>query len=101
MSKEKQMIEEIALAICESRGVKEVDSCLKCGRHADCLYQEIACAVYNADYRRQSEVINDFVKRLLDAFPEANRDARCPAIYYDDYREIIEELAAKMKGGAE
>lgn len=101
MTEEKQIIEEIALAICESRGVKEVDSCLKCIRHEECLYYEIACAVYNADYRRQSEVIDDFVKRLLDAFPEANRDACCPAIYYDDYRYIIEEMAEQVKGGAE
>lgn len=57
--------------------------------------------LYNAGYRKQSEVIDEFVKQLLDAFPEANRDARCPAIYYDDYRYIIEELAEKMKGGAE
>lgn len=49
----------------------------------------------------KSEAIDDFVKRLLDAFPECNRDNRCPAIYYDDYREIIEQLAEKMKGGEE
>ena len=46
----------------------------------------------------KSEVIDEFVKRLLDAFPEANRDNHCPAIYYNDYRDIIEELAEKMKG---
>lgn len=59
----------------------------------------IATSLYNADYRKQSEVIDEFAKRLLDAFPECNRDARCPAIYYDDYRYIIEELAEEMKGG--
>lgn len=58
-------------------------------------------ALYNEGYRKQSEVIDEFVKRLLDAFPEANRDNRCPAIYFDDYRYIIEELAEEMKGGAE
>ena len=53
-------------------------------------------------YRKQSEVIDEFVKRLLDAFPEPHRGGNlCPAIYYDDYREIIEECGAKMKGGAE
>lgn len=61
----------------------------------------LAEALYNAGYRKQSEVIDDFVKRLLDAFPEGNRDAKCPAIYYDDYAYIIEELAEEMKGGAE
>ena len=57
--------------------------------------------IYNAGYRKQSDVIDEFVKRLLDAFPECNRDARCPSLYYDDYRYIIEELAEEMKGGAE
>lgn len=42
MSKEQQTINEMALAICKSRGVAEVDDCSKCGRHADCLYYEIA-----------------------------------------------------------
>lgn len=55
-----------------------------------------------AGYRKQSEVIDDFVKRLLDAFPEPHRGGNlCPDIYYDDYRYIIEELAEEMKGGAE
>ena len=59
----------------------------------------VAKHLYESGYRKQSEVIDEFVKRLLDAFPEANRDNRCPAIYYDDYRYIIEELAEEMKGG--
>lgn len=53
-----------------------------------------------AGYRKQSDVIDDFVRRLLDAFPEPHRGGNlCPAIYYDDYRYIIEELAEEMKGG--
>ena len=92
MSKEKQ-IEEMAEyifgnAITHDTQFKE-----------DC--RSIARDLYNAGYRKQSEVIDEFVKRLLDAFPENNRGNRCPAIYYDDYRYIIEELAEKMKGGAE
>ena len=48
------------------------------------------------------KVIDEFVKRLLDAFPEPHRGGNlCPAIYYDDYREIIEECGARMKGGEE
>ena len=69
------------------------------------------CIEHRAEYARlheahqeelakaKREVIDDFAKRLLDAFPESNRFARCPAIYYDDYREIIEEIAEKMKEG--
>ena len=92
MSKEKQ-IEEIAIII--SHSIQKWANDLP----------PISCPVYNAEniynagYRKQSEVIDEFAKRLLDAFPEGNRDARCPAIYYDDYRYIIEELAEEMKGG--
>ena len=60
-----------------------------------------AGTLYQIGYRKQSKVIDEFVRRLLDAFPEGNRDAKCPAIYYDDYRYIIEELAEELKGGAE
>ena len=67
-----------------------------------CGHRDIAERLYNAGYRKQSEVIDEFVKRLLDAFPEPHRGGNlCPAIYYDDYRYIIEELAEEMKGGAE
>lgn len=61
----------------------------------------LAIELAEKGYRKQSEVIDEFVKRLLNAFPEANRDNHCPAIYYDDYRYIIEELAEKMKGATD
>lgn len=73
--------------------------CSKCPYSYDCGELEGATKLYEQGCRIQNEVIDEFVKRLLDAFPEGNRDARCPAIYYDDYRYIIEELAEKMKGG--
>ena len=43
-------------------------------------YRWLATEAYNAGYRKQSEVIDEFAERLLDAFPEGNRDAKCPAI---------------------
>lgn len=79
----------------EESGSCELTDCRSCNA------LNLAKEIYNEGYRKQSEIIEDFVKRLLDAFPEGNRDARCPAIYYDDYRYIVEELAEKMKGGAE
>ena len=69
--------------------------------YLECVYGTCAERLYNAGYRKQSEVIDDFAKALLDAFPEGNRDARCPAIYYDDYMEIVEEAATKMKGATD
>lgn len=50
--------EQMALAICESRGVADVDNCRKCKWHEDCLYQDIAFGLYKSGYRKQSEPIS-------------------------------------------
>lgn len=87
--------------------IMEIKDCIDNVYGVDCAYFgvdgfAIARSLYKAGYRKQSEVIDDFVKRLLDAFPEPHRGGNiCPAIYYDDYRYIIEALAEEMKGGAE
>lgn len=44
----------------------------------------------------RAEAIKEFAERLKDAFPEGNRDAKCPAIYFDDYCEIIDDLVNVM-----
>ena len=54
--------------------------------------------VVSAKIATPTEVIDDFAKRLLDAFPEANIYNRCPALYYDDFRDIVEEVVWEMKG---
>lgn len=50
---EQKQIEEMALAICKSRGVANVNDCRECRCHEDCLYQEIANGLYKAGYRKQ------------------------------------------------
>ena len=58
-TEDKRNIEEMALAICKSRGVADVDDCRKCWQHENsCLYQDIACGLYREDYRKQSEWIS-------------------------------------------
>ena len=97
MSKDKK-IEKMARDICcVKQNCNDV-----CHPINSCRALKYAERFYNAGYRKQSDVIDDFVKRLLDAFPEPHRGGNlCPAIYYDDYRYIIEEMAEKIKGGAE
>ncbi len=46
----------------------------------------------------KNDILDEFVKRLINAFPEASRNYKSPAIYYDDFRYIIEEAAEEMKG---
>lgn len=65
MSKEKQ-IEEMAMAICVDRKVAYVDDCNECHVHGDCLYQSIAKGLYNAGYRKQSEVVKAIADFMYD-----------------------------------
>lgn len=46
----------------------------------------------------RSDAIKEFAERLKNAFPEGNRDNKCPAIYIDDYCYIIDECAEEMAG---
>lgn len=58
MTEEKQIIEEMAITICRKRHaciLKDDESCRKCDQHERCLYQDIAYALYQEDYRKQSE----------------------------------------------
>lgn len=46
----------------------------------------------------KSEAYKEFAKRLKDAFPDGNRDCKCPAIYFDDYCYIVDECCEEMVG---
>ena len=63
MSKEKQ-IEKIAQDICGWCNVSGV--CILDGKKCDlkCTHRDIAETIYTAGYRKQSEVIKEFVKRF-------------------------------------
>ena len=91
-------IEEMAKALCGLD--RECEHCTASMSYI-CKAKKYAERAYTAGYRKQSEIIDEFAKRLLDAFPEAHRGGNlCPSLYYDDYRYIIEELVEEMKGGA-
>ena len=82
---------------------KVMEEIARIGGHNLCEWETIGVKALidrqpTADVAPRAEVIDEFVKRLLDAFPEPHRGGNlCPAIYYDDYREIIEGLALDMK----
>lgn len=46
----------------------------------------------------KAEAYKEFANRLKNAFPEGNRDCKCPAIYFDDYCYIIDECCEEMVG---
>ena len=64
MSEEKQ-IEKMAWDLCAVPKHPSIKSCEQCGnKHCHAMYY--AKRVYNADYRKQSDVINEFIKRAID-----------------------------------
>jgi len=101
MSKEKQIV-EIARVLNEccneydEIGRRLRNKCFSCEHWSDtnhccCSYGiKEATTLYEEGYRKASDIVDEVIKRLLDAFPEGNRDNKCPAIYYDDYRTVFE-----------
>lgn len=41
-------------------------------------------------------LIERFAERLKEAYPEADRNNPCPALYYDFFCEMVDEVAAEM-----
>lgn len=106
MSKEKQ-IEEMAEVLrhsCDNECYKNKDG------FTDCEICE-ACLLYEAGYRKQSDVIDEFAKRLKEApikcglplFGLSTKDEIVE--YFNDImlqvRDAIDSIAQEMKGGAE
>lgn len=58
MTEEKQ-IEEMAFDICVARKANYSDGCRVCSKNESCLYQDIACDLYRAGYRKQSWISVD------------------------------------------
>jgi hypothetical protein len=111
MNKEKQIIEEMAYDICVDRKANFADGCRVCSHHENrCLYQDIACSLYNKGYRKQSEnmvevvrckdckhyCLSDFRKPNEPRWCELSRDGE----EYPKPNDFCSR-GAKMKGGAE
>ena len=106
MSKEKQ-IEEMAKAIC---GLNTEQGCFCDGGYCNynCLSYEKAIKLYNAGYRKQSEVIDEFSDRLKEApiklgLPLLGLSTKEEIEEYFDgimlqVRDAIDKIAKEMKG---
>ena len=98
----KEQIEEMI-----ERVRKVTDDCQNCNLYAErlCDYNcdlceaiQLACeALYNAGYRKQSEVIKEFAERLKPRVDCEYGDK----FYRDKCFEEIDNLVEEMKGGAE
>lgn len=107
MTKEKQQIEEMAITICRKRHactLKDNENCRKCDQHERCLYQDIAYALYQEDYRKQSEGewkphkdFNPFLRTVVIG----GYICSCCENESDETTKFCPYCGAKMEGGAE
>lgn len=101
MNEEKQQIEEMAITICRKRHaciLKDGESCRKCDQHERCLYQDIAYALYQEDYRKQKEG-----EWKMKVYPITSCSV-CGVLQSVEYQQgwnFCPNCGAKMKGGAE
>lgn len=45
----------------------------------------------------EKRLIERFTERLKEAYPQNDRNNPSPAIYYDDFCDIVDEVAAEME----
>lgn len=110
MSEDKQ-IEEMAFEICKRRAGNNVTICENCRNHGCCLYEEIASALFDAGYRKQSEIEKLENKLFFDALESVffslvylgadgkwhtkRNNAEKTTTIIERYKELV----VKMKGG--
>ena len=92
-----EQIKKIISDICPFH--KEYGSCVECDAEMDigdepCYWACVAKVINQNDYRKQSDVIDEFAERLKNY--DITKLEKSVQI-----SEIIDEVATKMKGGAE
>ena len=88
MTDRAKQIEEMAIGFCEygkARGHKKCDDCDWGG---ECGVTEYARALYDAGYRKQSEVAENIIAMLKAAKPVVKT-------HFEAYDELIENIAAE------
>ena len=102
----KKQIEEMALDICISRHACNADTCRKCNQHERCLYQDIAYALYNKGYRKQSE--GEWIDKPTGAYNRmqswcsaCGKHSGIGGIESNRHKPFYPNCGAKMKGGKE
>ena len=88
MTDRAKQIEEMAIGFCEygkARGHKKCDDCDWGG---ECGVTEYARALYDAGYRKQSEVAENIIAMLKAAKPVVKT-------HFEAYDDLIENIAAE------
>ena len=92
MKTEQEQIEEMAKQMCGDKDTFAKDLCSCCIAWDDCL--EEAGNLYKAGYRKASEVIDEFARKIKNiAAPEM---FSCSFAEYD-FKQALDKLAAEMR----
>lgn len=76
--------------------------CDVCGRYGKkCIPEYNAERLYNAGWRKQSAVIDEFANRLKEKMNDLSRMEYNCVPYFLVSKSFIDKIAAEMKGGAE
>lgn len=66
MTDRAKQIEEMAIGVCEYRKARGYKKCDDCDWGGECGVTEYARELYDAGYRKASDVIDEFVERLKE-----------------------------------
>jgi hypothetical protein len=92
---EKKQIDEIAKLICTYPQCIYYNIIGECA-NAECRTVDIAEALYNADFRKQSDVIEEYRQRV-----NIKMGKHTHLLGKEYVQRILREVAREMKGGAE
>lgn len=94
MKTEQEQIEEMAKQMCGDKDTFAKDLCSCCIAWDDCL--EEAGNLYKAGYRKASEVIDEFAKRIKERALHSCREIiNCYEV--KRIETVIDDIAAEMK----
>ena len=88
MTDRAKQIEEMAIGVCEYRKARGYKKCDDCDWGGECGVTEYARELYDAGYRKQSDVAENIIAMLKAAKPVVK-------VHFEAYDELIENIAAE------
>lgn len=88
MTDRAKQIEEMAIGVCEYRKARGYKKCDDCDWGGECGVTKYARALYDAGYRKQSEVAENIIAMLRAAKPVVK-------VHFEAYDELIGNIAAE------
>ena len=88
MTDRAKQIEEMAIGVCEYRKARGYKKCDDCDWGGECGVTEYARELYDAGYRKQSDVAENIIAMLKAAKPVVKT-------HFEAYDELIENIAAE------